>query len=217
MNGTSGATPEYATSAAVAGLAREIEGLRRAVDAAAGLRPRVEDLAAVVADLADAVEQVTAMPDAAGPVCWLDFADTPTEAFAVLGKLSAWLSGIYLRYTDAALPDCWLWHPDVVEELLWLSQAWQAAYAGPRACISLVADWHDRQRPGVTRRLTGLARSCSVENHQSGQPQHAAAPAAPMTDALDAIAGWWANHRSQPAPAPTAEQLTAAAIPRGRR
>jgi hypothetical protein len=205
---------DYATTAAVAGLAREIEGLRRAVDASSGVPQRVEDLAAVVADLADAVEQLTAMPEVAPPVCWLDFADDETEAFAVLGKLSAWLEAIYLRYTDAALPDCWAYHPDVVEELLWLSQAWQAAYAGPRASISQVADWHDRQRPGVTRRLGPLARGCSIETHQTPAE---GPPAAPMADALHGIAGWWANHRTHPAPAPTPQQLATAAAPRGRR
>jgi hypothetical protein len=210
----SGPEPNYATSAAVAGLAREIEGLRRAVDSAAAVPQQVADLAAVVADLVIAVEQLTAIPAVMPPVCWLDFADTPTEAFAVLGKLAAWLSGIYLRYTDAALPDCWLWHPDVVEELLWLSQAWQAAYAGPRSSIAAVGDWHDRQRSGVSRRIATVARSCSIETHQT---DGGGGPTAPMTDALDAIATWWANHRTGPAPAPTVEQLAAVTTKGGRR
>ena len=44
--------------------------------------------------------------------------------------LAGWVAGIYLRYLDAAqsLPECWLWHPEVVEELLWLHTAWLHAY-----------------------------------------------------------------------------------------
>ncbi len=52
---------------------------------------------------------------------------TPTWADGTLGP---WVSGVYLRYSDAvnAFPDCWMWHPDVVEELLWLHRAWLSAY-----------------------------------------------------------------------------------------
>jgi len=53
------------------------------------------------------------------------------------------MGAMYLRYPDAAatLPDCWLWHPDLVEELLWLSHAWTAAYQGPDASVALAGDW----------------------------------------------------------------------------
>jgi hypothetical protein len=205
-----GPQPDYATTGAVAGLARELEGLRRTVDAVNAVPKRVEDLAAVVADLATAVQELTTTTPPAAPACWLDFADDTTTAFALLTDLCRWLGGVYLRYGDATLPDCWLWHPDVVEELLWLSQAWQSAYAGPRASVTAVGDWHDRQRPGVIRRIATVARSCSVENHQPGHPQHGGPPAVPLTDATDAIATWWSTRRTEPPPAPTAGQLAAA-------
>ncbi len=198
---------EYATTAAVAGLAREVEGLRLAVDTTAAVGRRVEDLATVVADLAIAVEQLIATPSVAPPPCWLDLAADRAEAFALLGKLTAWLGEIYLAYSDAVLPDCWAWHPDVIEELLWLSQAWQTAYAGPRACIALVGDWHDRQRPGVTRRIKTAAGACSIENHTQPTPT----PTVPDGGAVEAIAAWWANHRKEEPPVPTGEQLSAAA------
>ena len=205
--GPAGGTPDYATSAAVAGLARELEALRRTVDTTAGVTRRVEDLAAVVADLAVAVEQLTATPTVAPPACWLDLAADEAEAFALLSKLTLWLGGIYLAYGDAVLPDCWAWHPDLIEELLWLSQAWQTAYAGPRASIALVADWHDRQRPNVVRRIKQTAGACSIENHQTPTTPRDV----PDGGAVEEIAAWWAHHRTQPAPIPTAEQLAAAA------
>ena len=96
----------------------------------------------------------------------------PTDdelARRVLGELVAWLELVYLRYPDAAqgLPECWCWHPDVVEELLWLMHAWLAAYQGTAASVGLAADWHDRHRPGVVRRLRGSVGSCSIEAHQT--------------------------------------------------
>ena len=45
--------------------------------------------------------------------------------------------------------------------------AWSAAYQGPQASVALVGDWHDRQRPGVVRRIRQSAGSCSIENHQT--------------------------------------------------
>ena len=47
--------------------------------------------------------------------------DQPPRSPATLAELGEWLRVVYLRYPDAAsgLPECWLWHPDVVEELLW--------------------------------------------------------------------------------------------------
>ena len=70
---------------------------------------------------------------------------------------------MFLRYPDgvAVLPECWLWHPDVVEELLWLMHAWRAAYEGRGASVQLAGDWHDRQRPGVVRRVRTAVGSCS--------------------------------------------------------
>jgi len=85
----------------------------------------------VVADLAEAVDQLTATRAAGPPVCWLDFAGGTAEALALLAQLTAWLAEVYLRYTDAALPECWLWHPDVVEELQWLSGAWAGRLRRP--------------------------------------------------------------------------------------
>jgi hypothetical protein len=93
----------------------------------------------------------------------------------------------------------------VVEELVWLMHAWAAAYQGPQAGVGLVGDWHDRQRPGVVRRIRASAGSCSFENHQArtGWTQlSGAAPTVPGIDALAAIADWWGSRRDQAAPEP---------------
>ncbi|MDQ6874945.1 MAG: hypothetical protein M3042_07805 [Actinomycetota bacterium] len=202
--------PDYATAAAVAGLARELEGLRRNVNSLPTLATRIDNVADLVAKLAqDLANRKEAAPEE--PATWLAFVDGITHARRLLTGLADWMGEVYLRYGDAALalPDCWLWHPDVVEELLWLRQAWQAAYHGDGASISRVGDWHDRQRPGVVRRIKSTASSCSIENHQ---PSNGCigAPTAPIVGATEVVAAWWAARRSEAPPAPTPEQLAAA-------
>jgi hypothetical protein len=120
---------------------------------------------------------------------------------------------VYLRYPDAAagLPDCWLWHPDVTEELLWLMHAWLAAYRDEHAAVSLAADWHDRYRPNVVRRITTAAGRCSLENHQSRESQPLpGAPEVPVAVAAEPIATWWATQRQDPAPEPDEWHLATA-------
>jgi hypothetical protein len=199
----------------VAGLAREVDTLRRALDHLrdhlrdhlSDLPERVDELTKLATDLTNAVAALTARR--AAPPCpsWLLLPADPDLARQVLDELVGWLAMVYLRYPDGAdhLPECWAWHPDVVEELLWLMHAWAGAYQGPQAGVALVGDWHDRQRPGAVRRIKTAAGSCSFENHQT-RPGWThltgAAPTVPGMDAIASIAGWWALRRDQAAPEP---------------
>lgn len=146
----------YATTSSVTGLAREIDGLRRDLTEIPTLKARLDELTDLVAQLATAV--ATTGPDGMGVASWLDLPTDEVTALAVLTELIRWMEVVYLRYSDAqSLPDCWLWHPDVVEELLWLMHAWLAAYRDEQAPVSLAADWHDRYRPGVVQIIVGSA------------------------------------------------------------
>lgn len=203
---------KYATAGAVAGVARELDALRRAVRQLGGLSMQVEDLARVVGELA---EQASTQATGCGsqPVVapsWLDMPGNVEAAAGLLQDLTGWLGDVYLRYPDAArgLPDCWLWHPEVVEELLWLMYAWHAAYRDERATVALAGDWHDRYRPGVVRRVQELTKHCSLENHQPGD---GARPVVPLAEALAPMAEWWSTGRADGPPEPTAEQLREAA------
>jgi hypothetical protein len=175
----------------------------------------VDELAGLLARLADTVN---AAATGGGVVSWLDLPAEVDATYAVLGELLAWLQGVYLRYPDAAagLPDCWLWHPEVVEELLWLRHAWLAAYRDDNAPITAAADWHDRYRPGVTRRITSSAGRCSLENHQprDDHPLPGAVPGVPGAGAAEQIATWWATHRTDPPPEPDEWQLATASTRR---
>ena len=205
---TSPEPPEQA-NAAVAGLVREVDALRQAVEPLRALPERVDDLTRLTADLTNAVAALTARRAAQPCPSWLLLPADPALAGRVLDELSGWLTTIYLRYPDGAdgLPECWVWHPDVVEELLWLMHAWAAVYQGPQASVALVGDWHDRQRPGVVRRIRLTAGSCSFENHQSRagwNRRPSGAPEVPGLGHLPSIAAWWGARRDETAPEPTA-------------
>lgn len=198
--------PEPVNAAAVAGLASEVEGLRRVIDP---LPERVENLAALTADLAAQLRDRVARPQPGVMPSWLVAPADAASTRLVLDELTAWLDTIFLRYVDGrgALPECWLWHPDVVEELLWLMHAWLAAYQGEKASVALVGDWHDRYRPGVVRRIRASAGMCSLEVHVERDNRPAVELRRP--DAAALIAGWWATARDAPPPEPTSEHLAA--------
>ena len=211
---------------ALAGLAAELAVLRAEVDALAGLPGQVRDLAGVLAALADRPAPNSG-PEAA-LASWLDLSADFADAVTILGELVDWLGTVYLRYPDAAsgLPECWLWHPDVVEELLWLRAAWLEAYrneatgAAAAAAVARAGDWHDRQRPGVARRIRAVAGTCSLEAHQPRGECHRGARPVPLAEAIHTIGEWWANDRQNIAPAPDDGHIAAAAalrVPRRRR
>src|SRR6266545_1404059 len=209
--------PGIAALAAVAGLARSVEALSRDVaamkkglqnTASAGELTR---LAQVVTELGEAMskaprrqrEEPEAIPS------WLNLPLETEAAQQLLDELLEWMRDIYLRYGDArrTLPQCWLWHGDVVEELVWLMFAWTAAYQGPEASLRLAGDWHDRQRPGVAKRIGEYTVGCNLVQHKTVS---GSAVTVPLADAADSIAAWWAGARDQHGPNPTPEQIAAA-------
>lgn len=202
--------PAPASAAAVAGLARQVEALRRTVEDLQALPNRVDDLGRMTSGLADGLAAVKVRSGPATAPTWLMHPMDPWAARAVLDGLTAWLQAVHLRYTDAAatLPECWLWHPDVIEELLWLMHSWLAAYQGAQASVALAADWHDRYRPGAVRRIKAAAGMCSLENHRGDRAN--GVPEAPLAGAVQAIANWWGTYRHEPAPEPTNADLAAA-------
>lgn len=207
-----GKDPEFARADAVAGLAREVDGLRRAVDPLRDVGGRVDDLGRLVGQLTDAVAALSKRPASTPAPSWLLLPTDPVMVERLLGELCAWLHAVFLRYPDGvtALSECWLHHPDVVEELLWLMHAWCAAYQGKGASVQLAGDWHDRQRPGVVRRVRQNAGSCSIERHQTRpdwEQYPAGAVPVPGAETVVAIAGWWAAHRDDPAPEPAAPHV----------
>lgn len=182
------------------GFARAVERNGRRI---AELDALVRRLAHDVAGLARALPAATAAGERSavvdGPRSWL-LAKDPDEARAVLADLVEWVGAVYLRYAGAALPSCWLWHADVVEELLCLRQAHAAAYTARSACVQRAADWHDRLRPRVAERITRAHGRCELAEHVRGCPQARPAVPASVSAALDAVAEAWTSARAQPEP-----------------
>lgn len=226
--------PGTAALAAVAGLARSVETLTRDVaamktglqqtaskTAVSRLNDAVAALGNTVASFEDLLTRLAAKPGSSRgeasdssdlqPVrSWLRLPEHDEATVeAVLSELLPWMEATYLRYATAreTLPPCWLWHPEIVEELLWLMDAWTAAYEGEEASNKLVGDWHDRQRPGVTRRIGEYAPSCDVLAHRDGAEQRAVA--VPLAADADPFVTWWATGRDANGPAPTPEQIKA--------
>ena len=208
MNSSAKSEPP-ATAAAVAGLAREVAALRVTVGAVADLPGTVAQLAKTVTDAVDDLAGAGRKPDPVRPVSWLAEPADATELTQRLSELAGWIGQVYLRHAVAArsFPDCWLWHPEVVEELAWLHLAWQSAYHPQLGTVAAAGDWHDRLRPGVVTRIRATAGTCSLEVHLDGP---APRPVAPTVEAVPVIAEWWATRREQPAPEPTPESLQAA-------
>lgn len=193
-----------AATARVDSLAGRVDGV---VDRVAEVGAQVADLVRTVAQLSDAVTALSAKPRTEAAPTWMLLPADPAAAGEVLDGLAGWMTAVYLRYSDAVvgLPECWCWHPDVVEELLWLMHAWISAYHGPRASVGLAGDWHDRHRPGVVRRVQARAGTCSRERHQWREGWDMAPSGAPVVPAephLPVIAQWWGTARDRPAPEP---------------
>ncbi|MDX2971099.1 hypothetical protein [Kribbella solani] len=226
--------PGTAALAAVAGLARSVEALSRDVaamksgmqqtaskTAVTRLNDTVSSLGNTVASFEEFLARIatnradTDRRRSGGEApeqvrSWLGMPVHDAGAVEnVLSELLPWMECIYLRYATAreALPPCWLWHPEIVEELLWLMDAWTAAYEGEEASNKLVGDWHDRQRPGVTRRIGEYAPGCDVLVHRddAGLPIEAV----PLAVAADPFVTWWAGARQTHGPAPTEAHIEA--------
>lgn len=140
---------------------------------------------------------------------WL-LADDHGQAVTDLADLAVWMDAVYLRYRDATVPSCWLWHPEVVEELWWLRCAHTDAYDCETGSWLRVGDWHDRQRPGVVRRITRAVGSCELALHVT-DPSHpgrltststdVSPPApAPLASAVAQVAAAWTAARATPEP-----------------
>ena len=121
--------------------------------------------------------------------------EDPAHAEAELTDLAAWVDAIYLWYPDADLPSCWAWHPAAVTELQWLRHCHRSVHDGESASWRAVAEWHERLRPGVVKRLATTA-GCDLSRHD-GQPRRAA-PAVPVA----AVARTWALAQRTPTPTP---------------
>lgn len=197
----------------VRALARSVDRLGRRLD---GQDTLITQLAADLATLARFVQARGDAPsedeadEAAVVRSWL-LADDVEQAATDLADLCTWIGRVYLRYPRTDLPSCWLWHPHAVEELWWLRRAHAEAYHPQNGSWLRVGDWHDRQLPGVTRRLTDAVGSCELALHLPGARAAGTPRAVPFADAAPFVAQTWTGSSGrEPGPEPTPHQLAEA-------
>ena len=183
----------------------ELTALARAVERNSR---RVTDLDRLVRQVAGDLAEVAAAvlapdgDDTTGVRSWL-LADDPEQAVKDLAALIGWTHRVYLRYPDAALSACWLWHPEVVEELWWLRNAHADAFDLRAGSWQRVGEWHERQRPGVARRVRSAIGTCELALHRHDR----AAAAPPLAEHAELLAIAWATDPIAPRPEPTDTQL----------
>lgn len=192
-------------AAALAGLAAQVDTLARRLDghdtaldelrlavtgaveaAKAAMRAFREPLPAEVAAAAldQDEDQLGPCPD------WFTIED-PDAAGDLLAGLTEWTGAVWSAY-GPSLRRCWTLHPAAVAELLGAWWAHQAALQGPPAGL---ADWHERHRPGVEKRVGGYLGGCTDTAHTT-EHRGGIAPGV-LTGPLDpaAIGAWWARTR----------------------
>lgn len=189
-------------------LAADVERLaRRSV----AVEERIGELEGLLQQLATDVATLVSRssPDGDGGVrAWLLTTD-PKLAVPDLTDLAGWLAQVYLRYPDAALPACWCWHPALIEELRWLRCAHRQAYDEDHGTWQAVAEWHDRLRPGVARRIRDAYSGCELREHALGGSQHRPTPSVALTGDLGLIARAWCATPDTPL-SPTEQQISEA-------
>jgi hypothetical protein len=175
----------------------QIVALAQLVERTSRRQAVLEDL---ITQLADSVTQgavrASRREQPAELRSWLLTAD-PAEAVEALADLIEWLDAVYTQYPDGRLPSCWLWHPPLVEELMWLRAAHSAAYAGERPSVVAVGDWHERQRPGVARRIRAAFNACDLARHAEGKDRTGLAVPAPLAGAAARVAQTWATEPAE--------------------
>jgi hypothetical protein len=211
-------------------LAREVDRNKRQL---AELDAMVRQIAGDVASLARAVSTRLTDPPATSPAppqagdeegdpgepgppgvwSWLLAAGRvdPEMAADDVTDLVEWVDRVYLAYPSVALSPCWLWHPDVVEELRWLRALHDDAFDPENGSWRAVADWHDRYRSGVVRRVAGVLGTCELLLHAQGRERDPArARLAPLGGQAARVAAAWADPAGGRMPVPTPDQLAEA-------
>ena len=143
---------------------------------------------------------------AVGVRSWL-LVENHDRAVTDLADLISWLDRVYLAYPNTVLATCWMWHPDAVEELWWLYQAHLDAYHPTTGNWLRVADWHDRLRPNVVKRIRAANVACELSEHRPGREHDRPTNVTPMAGSPQTIAAWAVAGRPYPAPHPTEAEL----------
>ena len=163
---------------------------------------RVEALETDVATLAEGYLRLTRQRDPSRVRSFLQETDEE-GARLLLEDLAGWIGKVWVQYPDGQLPDCWLYHPPIVEELV-------ACMGVHRACFrqggtwQAFADWHARYRPATAERIRKYAPSCTLDLHHAGEQfDPADVPSVPRLQDISLVAAQWIATGTAPYPTST--------------
>lgn len=157
-----------------------------------------------------ALQQITAEHTAAlealsvrTPVlpCWAEM--DREKAQQAWEQLVDWLCGVLIvRYPSSArvLRPCWYLHPELIENLSWLHNAWTLAYRDGNSPVSLAADWHLYWLPHVMKIAAEATRKCydAGRHDPTADPDLTTENAVGISEDLDAYLNADLRNRSEP-------------------
>lgn len=166
----------------------------------APLTERVAHLEGEVETLAQNVLYLVQQRDPSRVRSWL-LEDDGENARLLLEDLAGWVGKVWVHYGDQ-LPECWLYHPAIVEEL-WSVMGVHRACFRKGGTAQMFADWHARYRPAAADRIRKYAPSCALSEHQPGETfDPAAVPTVPRTADISSVAAQWISTGTAPYPTP---------------
>jgi hypothetical protein len=191
-------------------VALQVRNMTTTVNGMAEVATQVTGLSDQVMALAERLTSGEADSESAAPALPSWFEIEGERAQQMLADLVEWVDAILVRHYAAreALPECWMFHGEVVEDLLWLRAAWVAAHRDPDAKPHHAADFHERWLPSMMSRLRRQfgAGMCGFGKHRDGSGQYRQLreeqfpdSRVPATDprAVETYARWWAQDRGR--------------------
>lgn len=189
-------------------IGRELDRISRWVQKAGDEKAWSDELKQMWKATRECFEGLAALAVASGPApsrAWLlQVGEEPEALVERLADLVDWLDKVFVRYPGTELPTCWLWHPWIVEELLWLRSYHAQAYgSGQNSGPAAQGVWHDQSLPRLLDRLRKYP--CDLSKHIPGAQAARDPVAAPLAGHVHAVVEEWTTTGLPPAP--TEEQL----------
>lgn len=187
-------------------IGRELDRISRRVQAlgeAKGWDDESRGLWRALRHLDDGLTALLAPATKEGSSAWLlQVGEEPEKLAERLAGLVEWLDKVFVRYPGSELSNCWLWHPWIVEELLWL-RAYHAQAYGPQGNPTAQGMWHDQSLPRLLERIR--KHPCDLSKHVPAGQAAKDPVAAPLAGHINAVAAAWTTTGLPPEP--TDEQL----------
>lgn len=151
----------------------------------------LQDQQGTLAALVGHLERPDSSPDVQDPAPWNLKDGSERQRRKILAQLFDWIGWYNQTYPgveEHVIPPCWFRHTAVVQELLAVFVAWQAAYCGLEDPDDAPAYWHERILHPVIARLSSDKAAgwgnCLGTHREAQHPQRAVPDHAEFRDWL---------------------------------